>query len=101
MTSRPAASSVHDEMAAVAGAQLLVGVEKLDAGDRAVGREIDVDLVADAHGLNLGRALAEADVGHVAAGIVGGASGVLLENLAITDTSILLPWGEGGREAAG
>jgi len=60
-----------DEVAAVAGAELLVGVQELDAGDRAVGGEVDVDLVADADGLDIGGGRAKANLGDVPAGIIG------------------------------
>src|SRR5215207_1476848 len=70
-----------DELAVVACPKLLVGVEELDAGDRAVRREIDVDLIADPDGLHLRRVRAKADVGHIATRIIGQAHGYLKSTL--------------------
>jgi hypothetical protein len=43
----------HDDPAVVAGAQLLVRVQKLDPVDRAVRRQVDVQLVGDSARLDL------------------------------------------------
>lgn len=59
------------EPAVVSGAELLVGVQKLDAEQRSVRRDIDKQVIGDPQRFDLLRRLAEADIGDVVGGIVG------------------------------
>jgi hypothetical protein len=59
-----------DELAPIAGAQLLIGIQELDAGHCSIRRQIDGYLVAEPYRLDLGAPRSQPNVGYVAAGII-------------------------------
>ena len=65
-------SLIEDDHATpVALPQLNIGVQQLDATDRAIGSQVHIDRVAHPNGLHLGGLGMETDVGNVVSRIVG------------------------------
>lgn len=61
----PIGSIDQDKFSIVSGAQLIVGVQQFDAIDLTIRRQIDVQLVTDANGLDLRATGAQAQIRHV------------------------------------
>ena len=61
----------EDELSIISSAQLLVCVQKLDARDAAIRREVDIDIVTDAYRFHLARDGAKAKIRNVSARIIG------------------------------